>query len=251
MALGALMTLTAVIIFTYLVAFRYRVETKRQRAPMDETIFAEAPMLGNKADVKPGNASDVLPNKDAPVNLPVEPVIWTDTKSYEAGELVSVDGGPEVPIEYVIPKPKRRRRNKRGRPRMSKAEKKVAAKARAEGKKAAPKAKTAALSAKKEVKTAVMSQMSPSVAKKVDEFQPREGTIKKRLLIALVSANNKPVREADLQMSLYGSITQPSKSALGMVLKGVAANIAKFKLKYTLERVKNSDGETAIVLKAK
>lgn len=204
-----------------------RVEVSRrssdlQEGKMDNEVFQALRDInpGNKPDIKPDvggtvNLSEDLPGKDdvclAPSTLETEPV-------------------------------KRKKRNKRGRPRMTKAAKKAAAKAKKSAKPLASKKDSAVKSAP------VMSQMSPAVAKRVDEFKPREGTLRKRLLIALCSAFNKSVREVDLQTTLYGEINDASKSALAMNLKGVAGMIAKEKLPYALERVKNGDGETAIKL---
>lgn len=200
------------------------------------------------AEIRIGNPPHVQPDVGQPVQIAEEP------------PKKDICLAPSTLLTDPRPNP-RKKRTKRGRPKMTKTAKKAAAKAKAAKKapattktvaKKAP-AKSAALATKKEPAKAAfpLIKLSPAVAARVEEFEPREGTLRKRLLIALLSSVNKPLREVDLQVTLYGEITTPSKQALAMVLKGVAFMIAEKKLKYTLEKDKNGDGETIIVIRNK
>ena len=105
-----------------------------------------------------------------------------------------------------------------------------------EGKAAGGAKKTAAKPVKK-VNGAKEDKRSPIGI----QFEVRHGTVKAKIVDALGSAKNKQLPINVLLKAGYGSMNVENKGALGMVLKGVQANIKKHRLPFNLVKEKNAE----------
>lgn len=106
-----------------------------------------------------------------------------------------------------------------------------------------------------------VSAEAPSVAVKrkpvakgtdaiVEQFEPREGTLRKKVIEMLAKNIDKPVSIVDLQTAVYGEYKDQYMPAIKMVLKGVRVMIEQKGLPYELEHGKYA-GENAYTLKVK
>jgi hypothetical protein len=84
-----------------------------------------------------------------------------------------------------------------------------------------------------------------------DEFELREGSNREKLVDCLLAAKGKPVTISGLLKATYGNTKDEGKGPLNMVIKGMVDMIAKKKIKMTVLREKNKDGEVTVALKAK
>lgn len=84
----------------------------------------------------------------------------------------------------------------------------------------------------------------------VEQFQPREGTLRKQIIEVLAKNIDKPVSIIDLQTAVYGEYKDQYMPAIKMVLKGVRVMIEKLGLPYELVHAKHA-GEQSYSLKVK
>jgi hypothetical protein len=84
-----------------------------------------------------------------------------------------------------------------------------------------------------------------------DQFGLREGSNREKLVDCLLAAKGKPVTIAACLKATYGNSKEEGKGPLNMVIKGMSDMIAKNKIKMTIVREKNKDGEATIALQAK
>lgn len=120
---------------------------------------------------------------------------------------------------------------------------------------AAKKAPVAKEPAKEPAKPAVVpSAKRKPVMKKaediVEQFQPRTGTLREKIITVLAKNIDKPVSIVDLQTAVYGEYKDQYMPAIKMVLKGVRVMIDLHALPYELEHGKHA-GELAYTLKVK
>lgn len=104
-------------------------------------------------------------------------------------------------------------------------------------------------------KTQPLAKSSGNPPKKTgtirDQFGLREGSNREKLVDCLLAAKGKPVTIAACLKATYGNSKEEGKGPLNMVIKGMSDMIAKNKIKMTIVREKNKDGEATIALQAK
>ena len=84
----------------------------------------------------------------------------------------------------------------------------------------------------------------------VEEFEPREGTLRKKLIELLAKNIDKPVSVVDIQEELYGEYKDQFNPALKMVIKGMRVMIENNSLPFDVETIKVG-GELSYALKRK